>query len=172
MLPLVTLVLVAIPMLLETRRSRANEHSLRAAGAIEPPDDVYTAMRVAYPTIFVAMIAEGVLHDVAWSGQAAVGLSIFAIAKALKYAAIATLGPRWTFRVLVPPGSVRTLHGPYRWLRHPNYVGVMGEIIGVAVMMGAAVAGLVSSLLFLMILRRRIAVEERALGDGVTRVRG
>jgi methyltransferase len=166
MLPLVTLLLIAVPMLLETRRSRANERALRAAGAIEPPDDVYPVMQIVYPTIFVVMIVEGALRQVTWgAGTAAVGLVVFVLAKALKYAAIATLGPRWTFRVLVPPGSVPTRRGVYRWLRHPNYVGVMGEIIGIALMMSALVAGLVSSVLFAVILWRRVVVEEQALGE-------
>jgi methyltransferase len=166
MLPFVTLLLVAIPMLLETRRSRANERALRAAGAIEPPDDVYSVMQIAYPTIFVAMIVEGALQHVAWGTRlAAGGLCVFTLAKALKYAAIATLGPRWTFRVLVPPGSRPTRRGVYRWLRHPNYLGVMGEIIGIALLMSALVTGLVSSMLFAAILKRRIVVEEQALRE-------
>ena len=166
MLPFVTLLLVAIPMLLETHRSRANERALRAAGALEPRDDVYPVMQIVYPTIFVAMIVEGMLQQVTWeTSLAAGGLAVFILAKALKYAAIATLGPRWTFRVLVPPGSRLTRRGVYRWLRHPNYIGVMGEILGIALMMSALVTGLVSSVLFAAILQRRIVVEERALGE-------
>ncbi|MPZ17037.1 MAG: DUF1295 domain-containing protein [Luteitalea sp.] len=172
MLPLVTLLLVAVPMLIETRRSRTNERSLRAAGASEPRGDVYPVMQIVYPTIFVAMIVEGALRHVTWSGMAAAGLLLFVFAKALKYAAIATLGPRWTFRVLVPPGSVPTRRGIYRWLRHPNYIGVMAEIIAIALMMSALVAGLVSSVLFATILRRRIAIEERALGETGDKVAG
>ena len=44
------------------------------------------------------------------------GAIVFALAKAIKYWAIATLGPRWTFRVLVPPGSPLVHHGPYRFM--------------------------------------------------------
>ena len=66
---------------------------------------------------------------------------VFALAKGLKYWAIATLGDRWTFRVLVPPRSTRVAAGPYRFLRHPNYVGVAGELAGMALMAQAPIAG-------------------------------
>jgi methyltransferase len=82
----------------------------------------------------------------------------------LKYWAIATLGPRWTFRVLVPPGSSRTVSGPYRWLRHPNYAAVAGEIAGMGLMARAPLAGIASFVLFGLLMRARIHVEERALG--------
>ena len=58
--PLVLLVVVVLPwLLLETWRSRRNEAALRAAGALEPSDDVIGWMRVAYPGLFVAMTFEG-----------------------------------------------------------------------------------------------------------------
>ncbi|MGE0447445.1 MAG: isoprenylcysteine carboxylmethyltransferase family protein, partial [Vicinamibacterales bacterium] len=91
------------------------------------------------------------------------GLVLFAAAKALKYWAIASLGERWTFRVLVPPQSPRVTNGPYRWLRHPNYVAVIGELLGFAVLAGAPVAGGTVILVFLRLIWRRIDVEEAAL---------
>jgi methyltransferase len=91
------------------------------------------------------------------------GAVVFALAKGLKYWAIATLGPRWTFRVLVPPRFSRTIAGPYRFMRHPNYVGVAGELGGMALMAGAPVAGLISLAVFGVLLLARIRVEERAM---------
>jgi methyltransferase len=80
--------------------------------------------------------------------------------------AIASLGPRWTFRVLVPPGSTRTVRGPYRWLAHPNYVGVAGELIGVALAMHAVVTGPLSLLGFGSLMMQRIRIENSALRQG------
>ena len=161
---LLLLLLAFGPMLLEARRSRINERALRAAGAFEPPGDVYPLMQVAYPACFVAMIGE------AWFGGAVppqslpLGAAIFGAGKALKYWAIHTLGPRWTFRVLVPPSSSRTLAGPYRFLRHPNYIGIAGELLGFALFAGAPVTGTAALLVFGALLVARIRVEERALG--------
>jgi methyltransferase len=160
-----TLFLVAfIPMLVEARRSATNARALVAAGAAEPADDVYPVMQLVYPACFLAMVAEAWWRGRGVSGVALAGAAIFAAAKALKYWAIATLGARWTFRVLVPPRSERITRGPYRWLRHPNYVGVVGELVSFAVLAQAPIAGAVSVIAFGLILAARIRVEERALG--------
>ena len=90
------------------------------------------------------------------------GLAIFAAAKVLKWWAIAALGPLWTFRVIVVPGSTSVDTGPYRIMRHPNYVAVVGEIVGVAMMMRARVSGPIALLVFGTLLLRRITVENRA----------
>jgi methyltransferase len=88
---------------------------------------------------------------------------LFTVAKAFKWWAILSLGPSWTFRVIVIPGSAPSVRGPYRFLRHPNYVAVLGEFLGVATMTGARVSGPVATLAFAWLLRKRILVEERAL---------
>jgi methyltransferase len=160
---LVFAVIVFAVMILETLLSARNDRGLRALGAVEPQDDVYPWMQFAYPGSFVAMFAEGALRGVTWDAMTAAGIAVFVAAKAIKYWAIVTLGPRWTFRVLVPPGSVQTARGPYRWLRHPNYVGVEGEIVGVALAMHALVSGPIAAVGFGLILWMRIRVEEIAL---------
>ena len=110
------------------------------------------------------MTVESWFTDRAFTAAASPGAVIFASGKAIKYWAVHALGPRWTFRVLVPPYSSRTIRGPYRFLRHPNYAGVVGELAGFALIAGAAYAGGVSILVFGSLILVRIRVEERALG--------
>jgi methyltransferase len=150
-------------MLLEARRSRINERALRAAGAVEPAGDVYRVMQIVYPGSFAAMLLEAWLRGSASGGVPIAGVVVFAAAKALKYWAIAALGQRWTFRVLVPPGSRRIVRGPYRMLRHPNYVAVMGELVGFSLLAHARYSGAAAALLFGLLILARIRVEERAL---------
>ncbi len=76
---------------------------------------------------------------------------------------MATLGPRWTYRVLVVPGVPRITRGPYRFLRHPNYAGVAGELAGIAMIARAPVTGVLSLLVFGGLMLARIRVEERAM---------
>src|SRR5258708_35010807 len=129
-----------MPMLLEARRAGSNEAAQRARGGIEPPDDVYGSMRWAYPGAFLAMTIEGLWRQP--SPQLFVmGATVFALAKALKWWAIATLGRAWTFRVVVVPGDPLVARGPYRLMRHPNYAAVVGELAGAAFMAGAPGAG-------------------------------
>ena len=150
-------------MLIEARRALRNERAQRARGGIEPRDDVYWTMRIAYPVAFLAMIAEGQVGGAPPRGVALAGIALFAAAKALKWWAILTLGPFWTFRVIVVPGATLVAKGPYRYFRHPNYVGVMGELVAVALMTGARFAGPIVTLVFGLIVLRRVAVEEKAL---------
>ena len=151
-------------MLLEARLARRNERALIAGGAREAPDDVFAIMRVAYPLCFVAMIAEGWYRAHTVPNLLGAGACVFAAAKLLKYWAVASLGPRWSFRVLVPPGSSLVTSGPYRYLQHPNYVAVVGELSGVALMSHAPVTGLIALVVFGLVLMARVRAENRALG--------
>jgi methyltransferase len=161
---LLVLVAVGAMMLLEAALSRHNEKALRARGAIEPPDDVYAYMRIAYPLGFVLIAAEGSLNGVLPRDRLLWGVAVFTLAKALKYWVIATLGSLWSFRVLVLRGQPLVRSGPYRYLRHPNYAAVLAEYVGVALMLSAPLAGLIVTVGFGGLLWRRIQVEERALG--------
>jgi methyltransferase len=157
------LAVVFVPMLIEAHRAGRNEWSQRSSGGFEPPGDVYQVMQVAYPLAFLAMIGEGAARGVAATPMLAAGAVIFAVAKALKWWAILTLGRAWTFRVIVVPGARRIRSGPYRYVNHPNYVAVVGELVGVALMAGARVTGPLATVAFALLILKRIAVENRAI---------
>ena len=169
-LPVAALVTTAVLllMLVELQLSLFNEKSLRAKGAVEPPDDVIGWMRVAYPGAFVLIGIEAAVGGPLSRNWVVAGLLLFGWAKALKFWAMAHLGSRWTFRVLVLPGAPLVRTGPYRLLRHPNYVAVIGEIVAVAIALQAPVAGAVAALGFGWLIWRRIVVEERALAGHTT----
>ena len=150
-------------LIVEAVRAAQNERAQRARGGIEPSGDVYRLMQIAYPGSFLAMLFEGIVRDGPPRTAMLAGVGLFALAKALKWWAILSLGPSWTFRVIVVPGSPRVASGPYRWLRHPNYVAVAGEFVGSALMTGALVSGPVTLLVFGALLVKRMAVENRAL---------
>jgi methyltransferase len=162
MLALAAAVIVAL-LAIEARRAAGNQRAQRAAGGIEPPGDVYPLMQVAYPGAFVAMLVEGALRGGAPAPVAALGIVVFAAAKALKWWAILTLGRAWTFRVIVVPGARRITSGPYRFFNHPNYIAVVGEFVGAALVCGAALSGPAATAFFLVLILKRIAVENRAV---------
>lgn len=165
-LPVAALVVGAmwLMMLVELQLSSFNERHLRARGAVEPHDDVLPLMRVAYPGVFLLMGLEAMQHGSIAREWVAAGLLALGAVKAFKFWTLASLGARWTYRVLVLPDAPLVTAGPYRFIRHPNYVAVMGEIVAVAIALAAPVAGVVGAIGFGWLLRRRIAVEERALG--------
>lgn len=159
-----SLIAVLLLMLAELIRSRVNERILRRRGAVEPRGDVYRLLAWVYPAMFVLMTVEGVATGPSSARAILGGFLLFAAAKLLKAWAISTLGSRWSYRVLVLPGAALVSTGPYAWVRHPNYIAVFGEIAGFALIVGARLSGVMSLLAFGMLVRKRIAVEEAALG--------
>jgi methyltransferase len=168
--PLVVTAVILGFLLAETRVSRRHERLLREQGGIAPRGDVYPLMAVVYPGAFVVMGLEG-----AWRASQAAslpeagapawllsGVLLFAAAKAVKYWAIATLGVRWTFKVVVVPGAALLRAGPYRYVAHPNYLGVLGELAGAAMMVGAPVSGPTAFIAFGLLLWARVRFEARA----------
>jgi methyltransferase len=160
-----TIAVVVGLMLAERRVSERHERALLDRGARAPAEPGYLLMAVLYPACFVAMGIEGALRHLSVTSVFVAGALMCVAAKALKYWAIATLGERWTFKVHVLPRAPLVRSGPYRYVAHPNYIGVMGELVGVAMMTDARVTGPVAVVSFAFVLWRRIAFEERVLRD-------
>jgi methyltransferase len=161
--PLVALLAVMVMMLAELWLSMSNERVLRSHGAIEAGDPVFALMRLAYPGVFIAMAVEGAIAGAQPGPMTFAGVSLMFAAKALKFWAIASLGTRWTYKVLVLPGRPLVATGPYRWFRHPNYIGVIGELLAMALMTRARITGPLGTVLFGWVLFRRIAAEQHAI---------
>jgi len=159
---------VFVSMNVEAARAARNERAQLARGGREPDGDVYAIMRVTYPMAFLLMLAEGARRGIPPVAVIAAGAALLAAAKALKWWAIASLGQAWTFRVIVVPGAALVAGGPYRYLRHPNYVAVIGELVAIALLTGARIAGPIATIAFGALIARRVRVENRAL-DAILR---
>jgi methyltransferase len=160
----VTLVAVLLIMIGETLLSSFNERLLRVRGATDVEDPVLGMMQWAYPASFGAMAIEGALTGPSSANLLSIGLALFGVSKALKIWTITTLGWRWTYRILVLPDVPPVRHGPYAWLRHPNYVAVLFELISVGLIVWAPLTATVALVGYGALLRRKAAVEDRALG--------
>jgi methyltransferase len=156
-------VIIYLTMIVEAVRARTNERAQFSRGGIEPPGDVYGAMQVVYPASFAVMVLEGFTRGAAPAPMVFAGATVFAFGKALKWWAIAALGPVWTFRVVVVPDMPLVAAGPYRFLRHPNYLGVLGELVGTFLFTGALVSGPIAIAAFGLLLLKRIRIEDRCL---------
>ncbi|MEX1078282.1 MAG: isoprenylcysteine carboxyl methyltransferase family protein [Homoserinimonas sp.] len=91
-------------------------------------------------------------------------LALVVLSQALRYWCIASLGRQWNTRVIVVPGAGLVTRGPYRWLRHPNYLAVVIEGFALPLVFTSWVTALAFTVLnAVLLLRFRIPVEERAL---------
>jgi methyltransferase len=89
--------------------------------------------------------------------------SVLLVAKALKLWAVRSLGKYWTMRVLIVPGSHTVTQGPYRYIKHPNYLAVLLEIAAIALAGKSIITFLIIFSLFSWILYYRVVSEEKAL---------
>jgi methyltransferase len=90
-------------------------------------------------------------------------LVLVAAAMALRYWSVAALGDRWNLRLVVLPGEPVAVGGPYRWVRHPNYLAVVVETVALPLVHTAWLTAAVSTVLLAPLLARRIRLEEAAL---------
>jgi methyltransferase len=155
---------VALQRLWELGVTRNNLRALKARGAIEVGSGHYPWMVLLHASFLVSCVAEVWLLDRPWEPfVAAVALTALAAALGLRWWTLRTLGERWTTRVVVVPGEDLVIAGPYRWLRHPNYIVVVIEIAAIPLVHCAWTTALVFSIANLVLLRERIRVEEAAL---------
>jgi methyltransferase len=136
-----------------------NTSCLRAQGAVEVDARGYKWL-VALHAAWLGSLAVLVPATAAPSWPL---LGVYAVLQLGRLWVIATLGRRWTTRIIVLPGARRVEGGPYRYLRHPNYAIVTAEIAVLPLAFGAVAIALVFSTINLVLILRRIAIEDRAL---------
>jgi methyltransferase len=113
----------------------------------------------------VSTLVEGLLRGPDPPSWWPIPLALFLLVQPLRYWAIFTLGEYWNTRILVVPGAKLVRRGPYRYLRHPNYVVVVVEILSLPLIFGAWITALVFSALNAVLLSIRIREENRALAE-------
>jgi methyltransferase len=146
--------------------SRRNALWAKRDGAVEYGSEHFVWMKLLHGAFFFGCVAEVWLLSrpfVPWLGVTCLVLA--ALSQALRYWTIATLGRRWNVQVLVLPGVPAVTSGPFRYLRHPNYLAVVVEGLAVPLMHGAIFTAVAFTILNAALLRVRIRCEERALAE-------
>jgi len=158
---------VALERGVELAVSARNARRLLRRGGVEAGRGHYPAMVSLHAGLLVACLVEPLLVPAPWPADAAIPAAAAVIlAQGLRWWAVTSLGGRWTTRVITLPGAAPVRRGPYRWLRHPNYLAVAVEVAALPLALGAWRTAIAASVANALLLRTRIRVEERALGDG------
>ena len=146
------------------RLSNKNEAQMAAKGGQEHYPGHFKVMKLLHFSWFISMLAEVFFLKrpflPALSGAAAV---MFAAGQSLRYAAIRKLDWRWTVRIFTLPGEHPVTGGIYRYIRHPNYLGVILEIAAVPLIHNAYLTALGFSMVNGLLLAVRIHKEEEAM---------
>jgi methyltransferase len=164
---LVLIAAVALERLAELVISRRNLTWARSQGGFESGFGHYPFMVVLHTGLLVACVLEATqrpfIPALGWSM-----LVVVLLAQALRWWCILTLGPRWNTRIVVIPGRPLVSAGPYRWLRHPNYVAVVAEGIALPLVHSAWITAIVFTVLNAGLLRVRISAENAAMEQALT----
>jgi methyltransferase len=159
-------VVIALERLAELRLSRRNERWLRSLGAREHAPEHFIFMQLLHTLWLVSTVLEVTLLRPPFQLWVTVLAAFgFGVGQCLRYAAIHSLGKRWTVRILTVPGASPVTHGIYRYLRHPNYLGVVLEMAALPLIHSAWRSALFFSVANAVLLIVRIRKEERALSE-------
>ena len=150
---------VTLQRLAELALSQRNTKNLLARGANEVAPEHYPFMVILHASWLAVLWFFGPGPPIE-----IVPLILFVLLQLGRTWVIATLGERWTTRIIILPGAPLVTSGPYRWLNHPNYLVVIGEFAVLPLVFGLPMVAVVFSLLNAAILAVRIRAENRALG--------
>jgi methyltransferase len=154
---------LAAQRLFELGISKRHAAALKARGAIEHGKGHFPLLVLVHVLLLVGIVLEVVVLGARPPASWPLWALVFAAGQLLRYAAIRALGPFWNVRVLVVPGAPLVRTGPYRYLRHPNYVAVVMELLAAPLIFGAWRTAILVSALNGVALWIRIRCEERAL---------
>ncbi len=162
---LLFLTFVILQRLSELMLAKRNEKTVRNEGAVEYDAGGYRVIVLMHTAFLVSFAAEYFLLGRSLSPYWLPLLCVFVAAQLLRYWAIRSLGKFWNTRILILPGERLVTKGPYKYLRHPNYVSVVIEIAVIPLIFSCYITAAVFTVLNLLALRRRIRIEESALSS-------
>ncbi|MEO8175343.1 MAG: isoprenylcysteine carboxylmethyltransferase family protein [Sphingomicrobium sp.] len=158
---IVILALVTAQRLAELWLSHRNTRQLVAQGAVEHAADHYPLIVALHATWLAALWWWAPGQPINW-----LLVAVFVLLQLARAWVIATLGPRWTTRIIVLPEAPLVRAGPYRFVDHPNYLIVALEIAALPLAFGLVGVALLFSVLNAAVLTIRIRAENKALGHG------
>ena len=152
---------IIVLRLVELAYASRNEKRLRALGAVEYGKGHYPFMILLHTSFFCSLIIEYILKD--YPGYFASLIAIYFILLGFKVWVIASLGAYWNTKILRVPNAPLVASGPYKFLKHPNYVVVVFEIALIPLAFHLYVTAILFSILNAIMLYVRIREENRAL---------
>ncbi|GAB4362275.1 MAG: isoprenylcysteine carboxylmethyltransferase family protein [Deltaproteobacteria bacterium] len=144
---------------------RRNRRRLALRGGTERFPESYPLMVALHALWWLSLAVESHTWRIPPDERTLVCLAALVPVTALRYWSIVTLGEFWTTRIVVVPGSRRVRSGPYRYLRHPNYLAIVLEFLLFPLLLRAPITLAAFSLANLLVLRHRIRLEEKALSE-------
>jgi methyltransferase len=163
--------IIIIQRLAELYIARQNERWMKEKGAIEFGQHHYPWMVIMHASFFIILALEVLLLGKGVSVYWPALLPLFIVAQAGRAWVLASLGKYWNTKIIVLPGAEIVAKGPYRYVKHPNYIIVASEILLMSLLFNAWMTCVLFSTLNIWMMKVRIPMEERAL-KGYTEYEG
>jgi methyltransferase len=157
--------LVCVQRISELMIAKRNEKRMLRQGGYEAGARHYPFIVALHTAFFISLIAEVQLLQKTVSPDWPLWLALFLFTQLGRVWTLLSLGSFWNTKIIVLPGTKVVKKGPYRWVRHPNYIIVTMELIVIPFLFQAYYTALVFTLLNALMLTVRIAAEEQALMD-------
>jgi len=158
---LALLVLVGIGRLAELGISRRNQHRLAAQGAHKVPEPHFRWMVLLHGAVLIGAGSEVLfLHRPLIPSLAGSMLVLFILANLLRWWVVHALAGHWNVELMDASHIKVVSSGPYRWVRHPNYVGVVAEVFSLPMIHTAWITAIAGTLGYVVILGRRLRLED------------
>ncbi len=157
--------IVILQRLAELFIAKNNEKRMKAQGAFEAGARHYPAIVLLHTAFFVSLLLEVLIRKPALSPIWGILLTIFLLTQVLRVWCLASLGKYWNTKIIILPGADVVMKGPYKFIRHPNYMIVATEILVLPMIFGAYITAIVFTLLNAWMMSVRIPQEEQALKD-------
>lgn len=155
--------LLIVQRLAELGLAQRNRRRLLARGGREYHAQSYRAIVLLHSLFLGGLLVEGYPWQAPAGAATGLGLLLLLALQGLRYWCIASLGDHWNTRIVILPGAQAIRRGPYRWLRHPNYLVVVLEFLLLPLLLHAPLTLLLCFPANLLLLRQRIRLEEAAL---------
>ena len=154
---------VILQRLVELVIAKRNEKISLAKGGVEYDKKGYYGIVMLHIFFFISLFAEKFYFERTLNKFWIIFLILFIAAQGLRYWAIISLGNMWNTRIIIVPGSKLVKYGPYKYFRHPNYMAVITELSVIPFMFSCFFTAVIFSSVNLLLLKRRIEIEENAL---------
>lgn len=159
------IVFLCVQRISELFIAKRNEKWMLSQGAYEAGTRHYPFIVALHTLFFISLIAEVTMMEKTLSSNWPIWLALFLVTQLGRVWTLRSLGPFWNTKIIVLPGAKVVKRGPYRWVRHPNYIIVTLEFIVIPLLFQAYYTAIIFTLLNAWMLSVRIAAEEQALTD-------
>jgi methyltransferase len=153
---------VLLQRIIELIIAKRNERILRNSSAVEYDTGGYKIIVVMHILFFISLVTEKIYKNTELNQHWQIFVSLFICAQLLRYWAITSLGVRWNTKVFVLPGEPPVTKGPYKFMKHPNYIAVITEIAVIPLIFSCYITAICFSFINAILLNRRIKIEEIA----------